>query len=99
DLNWQLATLVIVISKILEAQVSRPSCYLEHKGHLLHCSGWSWSTRLSCTISMQWPRTLEGGGTAEACFIKIQATHELLIHDERRRAYDREHHVNPMKVL
>ncbi|KAL5655238.1 hypothetical protein ACJX0J_022776, partial [Zea mays] len=56
DLNWQLATLVIVISKILEAQVSRPSCYLEHKGHLLHCSGWSWSTRLSCTISMQWPR-------------------------------------------
>lgn len=44
-------------------------------------------------------RTLEGGGTAEACFIKIQAAHELLIHDERRRAYDREDHVNPMKVL
>lgn len=42
--------------------------------------------------------TLEEGETAEARFIKIQAAYELLIDDERRRAYDREHHVNPMKV-
>nr|CAB3455021.1 unnamed protein product [Digitaria exilis] len=42
--------------------------------------------------------TLEEGETAEARFIKIQAAYELLIDDERRRAYDREHHVNPMKA-
>jgi hypothetical protein len=42
--------------------------------------------------------TLEEGETAEARFIKIQAAYELLIDGERRRAYDREHHVNPMKV-
>ncbi|KAL6841718.1 hypothetical protein ACP4OV_028230 [Aristida adscensionis] len=42
--------------------------------------------------------TLEEGETAEARFIKIQAAYELLIDDERRQAYDREHHVNPMKA-
>lgn len=42
--------------------------------------------------------TLEEGETAEARFIKIQAAYELLIDGERRRAYDREHHVNPMKA-
>ncbi|KAL6657001.1 hypothetical protein ACP70R_004781 [Stipagrostis hirtigluma subsp. patula] len=42
--------------------------------------------------------TLEEGETAEARFIKIQAAYELLIDDERRKAYDREHHVNPMKA-
>ncbi|TVU02447.1 hypothetical protein EJB05_52065, partial [Eragrostis curvula] len=41
--------------------------------------------------------TLEEGETAEARFIKIQAAYELLIDDERRKSYDREHHVNPMK--
>lgn len=42
--------------------------------------------------------TLEEGETAEARFIKIQAAYELLINEERRRAYDNEHRVNPMKV-
>jgi len=42
--------------------------------------------------------TLEEGETAEARFIKIQAAYELLIDNERRKAYDREHHVNPMKA-
>jgi preprotein translocase subunit Sec63 len=42
--------------------------------------------------------TLEEGETAEARFIKIQAAYELLIDDERRKAYDKEHYVNPMKV-
>lgn len=42
--------------------------------------------------------TLEEGETAEARFIKIQAAYELLIDDQRRKSYDREHHVNPMKV-
>ncbi|KAL5197148.1 hypothetical protein ABZP36_000660 [Zizania latifolia] len=42
--------------------------------------------------------TLEEGETAEARFIKIQAAYELLIDDQRRKEYDREHHVNPMKA-
>ncbi|XP_047065695.1 uncharacterized J domain-containing protein C4H3.01 [Lolium rigidum] len=42
--------------------------------------------------------TLEEGETAEARFIKIQAAYELLIDDERRKAYDKEHYVNPMKA-
>ncbi|XP_052162627.1 uncharacterized protein LOC127779769 [Oryza glaberrima] len=42
--------------------------------------------------------TLEEGETAEARFIKIQAAYELLIDDQRRKSYDREHHVNPMKA-
>lgn len=42
--------------------------------------------------------TLEEGETAESRFIKIQAAYELLIDDEQRRQYDRDHHVNPMKA-
>ncbi|XP_031496886.1 uncharacterized protein LOC116262027 isoform X1 [Nymphaea colorata] len=42
--------------------------------------------------------TLEEGETAESRFIKIQAAYELLIDEERRRAYDHEHRVNPMKA-
>ncbi|KAF6999993.1 hypothetical protein CFC21_015954 [Triticum aestivum] len=42
--------------------------------------------------------TLEEGETAEARFIKIQAAYELLIDDERRKTYDKEHFVNPMKA-
>ncbi|CAN6467944.1 unnamed protein product [Victoria cruziana] len=42
--------------------------------------------------------TLEEGETAEARFIKIQAAYELLINEERRRAYDNEHRVSPMKA-
>lgn len=42
--------------------------------------------------------TLEEGETAEARFIKIQAAYELLVDDEKRREYDRDHRVNPTKV-
>lgn len=42
--------------------------------------------------------TLEEGETAEARFIKIQAAYELLIDGERRRQYDMDNRVNPMKV-
>lgn len=42
--------------------------------------------------------TLEEGETAEARFIKIQAAYELLIDDEKRRQYDVDNRVNPMKV-
>ncbi|PIA56900.1 hypothetical protein AQUCO_00700924v1 [Aquilegia coerulea] len=42
--------------------------------------------------------TLEEGETAESRFIKIQAAYELLIDDEKRRKYDIEHRVNPMKA-
>lgn len=42
--------------------------------------------------------TLEEGETAEARFIKIQAAYELLIDDERRKQYDNDNRVNPMKV-
>ncbi|THU66714.1 hypothetical protein C4D60_Mb05t17120 [Musa balbisiana] len=41
---------------------------------------------------------LEEGETAESRFIKIQAAYELLIDDEQRRQYDRDHRVNPMKA-
>lgn len=41
---------------------------------------------------------LEEGETAEARFIKIQAAYELLIDGERRRQYDTENRVNPMKA-
>ncbi|XP_078441352.1 chaperone DnaJ-domain superfamily protein [Wolffia australiana] len=42
--------------------------------------------------------TLEEGETAEARFIKIQAAYELLIDDDKRREYDRDHRVNPAKA-
>ncbi|CAA7401038.1 unnamed protein product [Spirodela intermedia] len=42
--------------------------------------------------------TLEEGETAEARFIKIQAAYELLVDDEKRREYDRDHRVNPKKA-
>lgn len=42
--------------------------------------------------------TLEKGETAEAKFIKIQAAYELLIDEERRRQYDMDNRVNPMKA-
>lgn len=41
---------------------------------------------------------LEEGETAEARFIKIQAAYELLIDVEKRRQYDMENRVNPMKA-
>lgn len=41
---------------------------------------------------------LEEGETAEARFIKIQAAYELLIDDEKRRQYDNDNRINPMKV-
>lgn len=42
--------------------------------------------------------TLEEGETAEARFIKIQAAYELLIDVEKRRKYDMDNRVNPMKA-
>ncbi|OAY78253.1 Chaperone protein DnaJ [Ananas comosus] len=42
--------------------------------------------------------SLEEGETAEARFIKIQAAYELLIDVEKRRQYDRDHRVNPLKA-
>ncbi|KAL0557505.1 hypothetical protein IC582_006049 [Cucumis melo] len=42
--------------------------------------------------------TLEEGETTEARFIKIQAAYELLIDDEKRRQYDVDNRVNPMKA-
>ncbi|KAL5844180.1 hypothetical protein ACOSQ4_010138 [Xanthoceras sorbifolium] len=42
--------------------------------------------------------TLEEGETAETRFIKIQAAYELLIDEERRRKYDIDNRVNPMKA-
>ncbi|XP_027090081.1 uncharacterized protein [Coffea arabica] len=42
--------------------------------------------------------TLEEGETAEARFIKIQAAYELLIDQEKRRQYDNDNRVNPMKA-
>lgn len=42
--------------------------------------------------------TLEEGETAEARFIKIQAAYELLIDREKRRQYDNDNRVNPMKA-
>ncbi|KAI6690852.1 hypothetical protein NL676_027680 [Syzygium grande] len=42
--------------------------------------------------------TLEEGETAEARFIKIQAAYELLIDEEKRRKYDMDNRVNPMKA-
>ncbi|PNY12652.1 chaperone dnaJ-domain containing protein [Trifolium pratense] len=43
--------------------------------------------------------TLEEGETAEARFIKIQAAYELLIDTDRRKLYDMDNRVNPMKVI
>ncbi|MCH97623.1 chaperone protein dnaJ, partial [Trifolium medium] len=42
--------------------------------------------------------TLEEGETAEARFIKIQAAYELLIDADRRKLYDMDNRVNPMKA-
>lgn len=42
--------------------------------------------------------TLEEGETAEARFIKIQAAYELLMDVEKRRQYDIDNRVNPMKA-
>ncbi|KAK6130638.1 hypothetical protein DH2020_035613 [Rehmannia glutinosa] len=42
--------------------------------------------------------TLEEGETAEARFIKIQAAYELLVDEEKRRQYDNDNLVNPLKA-
>ncbi|XAR62208.1 hypothetical protein NMG60_11016877 [Bertholletia excelsa] len=42
--------------------------------------------------------TLDEGETAEARFIKIQAAYELLMDGEKRRQYDFDNRVNPMKA-
>lgn len=42
--------------------------------------------------------TLEEGETAESRFIKIQAAYELLMDTEKRRQYDMDNRVNPMKA-
>lgn len=42
--------------------------------------------------------TLEEGESAEARFIKIQAAYELLMDVEKRRQYDMDNRVNPMKA-
>ncbi|XP_051118030.1 uncharacterized protein LOC127242521 isoform X3 [Andrographis paniculata] len=42
--------------------------------------------------------TLDEGETADARFIKIQAAYELLIDKEKRRQYDIDNRVNPMKA-
>ncbi|XP_047950540.1 uncharacterized J domain-containing protein C4H3.01 [Salvia hispanica] len=42
--------------------------------------------------------TLEEDETAETRFIKIQAAYELLIDEEKRRQYDTDNRVNPMKA-
>ncbi|KAJ8762795.1 hypothetical protein K2173_022924 [Erythroxylum novogranatense] len=42
--------------------------------------------------------TLEDGETAEARFIKIQAAYELLMDGDKRRQYDMDNRVNPMKA-
>ncbi|CAA3011250.1 pre-mRNA-splicing factor cwf23 [Olea europaea var. sylvestris] len=42
--------------------------------------------------------TLDEGETAEARFIKIQAAYELLIDVEKRKKYDSDNRVNPMKA-
>ncbi|GMP67148.1 hypothetical protein CsSME_00027235 [Camellia sinensis var. sinensis] len=42
--------------------------------------------------------TLEEGETAKARFIKIQAAYELLMNVEKRRQYDIDNRVNPMKA-
>ncbi|KAI5654774.1 hypothetical protein M9H77_31961 [Catharanthus roseus] len=42
--------------------------------------------------------TLEEGETAETRFIKIQAAYELLIDKDRRRQYDVDNRVNPLKA-
>ncbi|KAL9245047.1 hypothetical protein vseg_018745 [Gypsophila vaccaria] len=41
---------------------------------------------------------LEEGETAETRFIKVQAAYELLMDGEKRRKYDVENRVNPMKA-
>lgn len=41
---------------------------------------------------------LEEGETAEARFIKIQAAYEILMDDEKRRQYDKDKRVDPMKA-
>ncbi|KAM7516782.1 hypothetical protein LguiA_006365 [Lonicera macranthoides] len=42
--------------------------------------------------------TLEEGETAEARFIKIQAAYELLMDEDKRKQYDKDNRVNPMKA-
>ncbi|XP_038716660.1 uncharacterized protein LOC120010049 [Tripterygium wilfordii] len=42
--------------------------------------------------------SLEEGETAEARFIKIQAAYELLLDQDKRRQYDIDNRVNPMKA-
>ena len=41
---------------------------------------------------------LDDGETAETRFIKVQAAYELLMDGEKKRKYDVENRVNPMKV-
>ncbi|XP_027351300.1 NAD(P)H-quinone oxidoreductase subunit T, chloroplastic-like [Abrus precatorius] len=57
-----------------------------------------------CLAKFYHPDVYDGRGTlgegeiAKARFIKIQAAYELLIDGERRRQYDMDNRVNPMKA-
>lgn len=42
--------------------------------------------------------SLDEGETAEARFIKVQAAYELLIDNEKRKQYDADNRVNPLKA-
>ena len=55
---------------------------------------------MSCVLCVVYDGkgTLEEGETAEGRFIKIQAAYELLMDTEKRRQYDMDNRVNPMKA-
>ncbi|KAF7139858.1 hypothetical protein RHSIM_Rhsim06G0087100 [Rhododendron simsii] len=67
-------------------------------GHVQPIELWP-SPPLSCAAVYDGKGTLEEGETAEARFIKIQAAYELLMDKEKRRNYDTDNRVNPMKKM
>ncbi|XP_057249032.1 uncharacterized protein LOC104905691 isoform X2 [Beta vulgaris subsp. vulgaris] len=71
---------------------------LNHRRYVARASNWTGEKSPYDVLVYDGRGNLEEGETAETRFIKIQAAYELLIDGERRRKYDMENRVNPMKA-
>ncbi|KAK3025678.1 hypothetical protein RJ639_042018 [Escallonia herrerae] len=65
---------------------------------MVRAANWTDSRSPYETLVYDGRGTLEEGETAEVRFIKIQAAYELLMVEEKRRQYDKDNLVNPMKA-
>ncbi|KAF5739708.1 meiotically up-regulated185 protein [Tripterygium wilfordii] len=82
----------------LESKGNRPWFRVNQWRTAVRASNWSDQKSPYETLVYDGRGSLEEGETAEARFIKIQAAYELLLDQDKRRQYDIDNRVNPMKA-